>query len=233
MDATELKHKQEVIHRLISRIAEENHLSNSDLQPVYDGIYSVDEYVKTHPRIMWILKEPYDDYDDDGTYGGGWELYSALDNNNAWTNRTWQPMTYVTYGIQNKLHWQDMDWIRDDPSMIDSLKKVVLLNLSKLPNRPTSDNGYVQEQYNAYWRTVVLKQIENYDPNVIIFGNTFYMMQEDFPMQKRLENNGNPFMNIFECENRLLIDAYHPNQKMINRELYVNSIIDAVLTRFD
>lgn len=237
MNATELIEKQGLIHNLITRIAEDNNLSNPDLKPVYDGVYNVNAYVNSNPRIMWILKEPYDDFDNNGAYGGGWELYSALDNNDAWTNRTWQPMTYVTYGIHNRIHWQDMNWIRDDPSMIDCLKKVVLLNLSKIPNRTTSDDGYVQEQYNLYWKTIVLQQIEDYNPDVIIFGNTFYMMRDDLDIQnskiERVENASKPFMNIIDCEKKLLIDAYHPNQKTITRELYVNSIIDAVLTRFE
>jgi hypothetical protein len=49
---------------------------------------------------------------------------------------TWQPMAYTCYGIfQNFTRFDDMDWLRDDHAMCDSVKNVALVNIQKLPSK--------------------------------------------------------------------------------------------------
>ena len=37
---------------------------NRDLDPIYDGVVDPKIYAETKPRIAWVLKEPYDDFDE-------------------------------------------------------------------------------------------------------------------------------------------------------------------------
>ena len=41
---------------------------------------------------MWILKQSYDDMKEGKSYGGGWEVYGAFNNDDAFKNTTWIPI---------------------------------------------------------------------------------------------------------------------------------------------
>jgi len=44
-----------------------------DISPICDGIINIEQYLKSKYKILWILKEPYDEFDKDGKpCGGGW-----------------------------------------------------------------------------------------------------------------------------------------------------------------
>ena len=88
-------------------------------------------------------------------YGGGWEVYGAFNNDDAFKNTTWQPIIYSLFGIRNHKLYGDSDvpYIRDDKSMVDLLKDIAYINVDKRPGyRSTSDPFYngakeIQEQY--------------------------------------------------------------------------------------
>ena len=77
---------------------------------------------------MWILKQPYDDMKKGKPHGGGWEVYGAFENSDAHTNMTWQPIVYSLVGIR-KTNYNDMPYIRDDKSMLEVLKDVLISNI--------------------------------------------------------------------------------------------------------
>ena len=164
--------------------------------------------------------------------GGGWCVYEAFDNANAWSNPTWQPMIYATYGILNQKHWREMDWIRDDKSMVDCLKETAYINISKMPGLLQSGDADIKRYYDL-WRPILLEQIQLYQPQVIIFGNTFKYFKHDLvgddakPFQTT-DNEKGCYLSQYQSKGMLLLDAYHPNQKMVTREEYVESIILAV-----
>ena len=51
--------------------AKELGISTDDLWPLPDGVFNIEGYCQSSPRIMWILKQPYDDMKDGKPYGGG------------------------------------------------------------------------------------------------------------------------------------------------------------------
>lgn len=178
---------------------------------------------------MWVLKEPYDETEGGCPSGGGWNLFDAFDNGNAWANRTWRPIIYAMYGLFNGKHWQDMDWIRDNKQMAKVLKRIAYLNISKMPALTQTDDGRLQELY-ALWRPVLLRQIEVYDPQAIVFGNTFRYFKEDLTPDAAQPDRvyGSNAFSTYARRGRLLIDAYHPNQRILSREAYVDGLIDII-----
>ena len=66
ISAEELTKAQVEIHNKIEILAKENGLTNESVEPIPDGVYDADKYLSTSPRIMWVLKEPYDDFDSEG-----------------------------------------------------------------------------------------------------------------------------------------------------------------------
>lgn len=58
-----LKAAQEGLHREIYTLAKSAGLSNDEVEPIVDGVYDMAAYLSS-TKIMWILKEPYDDFKD-------------------------------------------------------------------------------------------------------------------------------------------------------------------------
>lgn len=230
MTAEELRRAQEVIQNKILNCANKNNLTNENFLPIYDGVYDADKYLASTPRIMWILKEPYDDFTSEGKpTGGDWMIYEAFDNKDAWKNRTWRPMIYATYGILSDSNYREMDDISDNRDMINVLKQVAYINISKMPAYSKSDDNDIQIKYNI-WKPILMEQIALYNPQIIIFGNTFKYFKSDLlgnktEPTKRIDG----VIHVYEKDGKKLFDVYHPNQKIINHELYIDSIIKSCL----
>ncbi len=232
MTITELEQAQAEIIEEIYSFAERVGLSNDNIEPIPDGVYSAEKYLLAPTQIMWILKEPYDDFDENGEpYGGGWNLFGAFDNDDAWSSRTWQPMIYSMYGLFNNQKWEDMDWISDDKSMVNVLKQIAYINISKIPASTATNDNSLWDKYNL-WKDILSKQIAIYAPKIIIFGNTFRYFKDDLVgadtnPKKSIEG----IVDLYENGGVKYLDTYHPNQKMVERGAYVDSIIEACLMR--
>lgn len=230
MTATELNEAQRRINEKIVQRAKDYHLLTDDIWPIYDGINDVCKYLSSSPRIMWILKEPYDDITKDGMpIGGDFNLYSCFDKDDAWKNKTWQSMTYVTYGIYNKCKYNDMDWIRNEKKMVDILKQIAYINVSKMPGYTKSDYNCIKKKYEI-WKPILLEQISIYNPNIIIFGNTFNFFKSDLVGDDSEPIKKDDTLYVYEKNEVRYIDTYHPLQTKIKRELYVNRIIESCIS---
>ncbi|MBO4720456.1 MAG: hypothetical protein J5658_11360 [Prevotella sp.] len=230
MDAKTLKELQAGMSERINGRAKELGLVNDKSEPVTDGVMDIDEYLKSSPRIMWVLKEPWDDIDENGIpCGGGWDMSEVFEKDDAWKNRTWQPIIYASYGITNRCLWKDMDWIRDDTRMANVLKKIAYINVSKMPGYTKSDGEKIRSAY-SNWRDVLLEQIKMYEPQIIIFGYTFELFKNDLMgMDTEPIYREDGVIHVYEKDGAKLLDVYHPNQRIISRELYIDSIIKQCL----
>lgn len=230
VDAKELEKLQAEMSDRINCKAKELGLVNEKCEPVTDGVMNIGEYLKTSPRIMWVLKEPWDDVDENGIpCGGGWDMSEAFGNDDAWKNRTWQPIIYASYGIINRCLWKQMDWIRDDTSMAEVLKRIAYINVSKMPGYTQSEDEKIRLAY-SQWREILQEQIKMYEPQVIIFGYTFDLFKEDLvggDAEPKHRDDG--VIHVYEKEGVKLLDVYHPNQRVISREKYIDSIIEQCL----
>lgn len=77
MTAKELKKAQEDIDDQVKKQAETKGLTsgNYGCQPIRDGIADEEAYLESGLKVAWILKEPYDDFNENGMpCGGGWSL---------------------------------------------------------------------------------------------------------------------------------------------------------------
>lgn len=235
MTISEIRDGQARIEKEISRIAEANGLNTEDREPITDGVGNIQCYLESHPRVAWILKEPYDDERPDGyVFGGGWSVAELFTKPECWGKMppTWRRVIYVMHGLTNGLKYSEQDNIRNNPSMKRALESVAWINLSKMPARRYS-NRLFKEAYKLYWRSIVLEQIKLYDPEVIVFGNTLSVCREDFiaedlsPMERVLNENGRCFINVYRHDGRLLLDAYHPAIRY-SEAFYVDSLIDTI-----
>ena len=232
MKTNELELAQTRLNKKVEDMAAAAGLSNDDVDPITDGIYDAAKYLAARRRVMWVMKEPYDEIIDGKPMGGGWNLAKGcFAKDDAWANPSWQPIIYSMYGLKHDLRWDRMDWIRDDKSMADILQEIAYINVSKMPNLSSSDDGHIGECYH-FWKPLLFEQIETYDPEVIIFASTFGHFRND--LQPDLQKVGEVSFNkvwagtAYRWNGKLLLDVYHPNNRTITREVYVNSIIEVI-----
>jgi hypothetical protein len=232
----ELQKFQNEMRDKIKTRAKELNFDPNRVEPIFDGVCDIEQYLSSSPKIMWILKEAYDSWDDQGPVGGGWEIFNDWAKpekfDSVTSNKTWNPMMYILNGIKNGEKWDDMSWTWQDPNMLKLLTGSAYINLSKMPGY--SKSGDMVDKFNA-WQDIVLEQIEGYAPDVIIFGNTLNNI-----WQSPLCDNGDATrlevdekVGVYRNKKgQLLIDAYHPNQKRLKQHAYVDSIVAMVRKYF-
>ena len=137
MSASKLLSVQSDLHNCISLHAVELGYDPAKVEPIYDGVVDAEAYLASKPKIMWILKEPYDDFDAKGTpQGGGWTMFkdfgagdtlaNALNRNAALRN-----VTYASYAIQSSAaSYSVLPWITDAPKEYErAIKSIAYANM--------------------------------------------------------------------------------------------------------
>jgi len=197
-------------------------------QPIYDGVVDPSVYCAAPARILWILKEPWDE---DDCSGGGWSIAHDLLNIRATEmakKRTFQPIIYTTYGIFNRIwNWDDMPYIRDAPEIALLLRSIAFINAKKLPGFKRSNNEQILTAYNAA-REVILRQIHAYDPDYIFacrphisaILHDLGVLAADIKTHESLR--------YARIGRSTYFDVYHPGQTTITRDRYINDILQVV-----
>lgn len=244
MTAKEIETVQILLQKLIELKARNLYGDYVDSpMPIYDGVGSPEKYSSSKIKVMWVLKEAYDDFDEFGApKGGGWEVYEQWGDESKLKEvtsvRSWQPIMYVLRALFEDKNWDDIAWIRDErEEYVEALRSCAYININKMPAGKTS--GDLSESFNI-WCDVINAQILAYAPDVIIFGNTMSYFQDQSYMNKYerteyhdLEGVAPAGIATIGNKRTLLINAYHPNQKSITRQEYVDSILAAIRLHYD
>lgn len=198
-----------------------------DAAPITDGVYNVKEYLNSKPKILWLLKEPY--CEGDGT-GGDWDLAEEAEKHKWFfpliKNPTYSTMAYTSHSLLENLKYDDEPWLNEKDDVVNkSLIKVAHININKMPGWTRSTWSGVANQYRV-WKAIIFKQIEAINPEIIICGNTFSILQDDLSVDElnRVEVKPGISFISYAYGSKLIIDAYHPAQSQITRETYVDSI---------
>jgi hypothetical protein len=228
MNIIEFKKKEAEIKLLIGKLADEA----ADRYPIYDGINNIEEYVNSKYKILFVLKEPYDEKDGEG---GGFSILNVIEKENYGRSfKTYYPLIYISYGILNDFTlYADMPDIQPNFKYMNSyLHKVAHINISKLPslNRAKTIFSDIQEAYNKDLENdrIILKQIDAYNPDIIIGCGIGEILTEDLGLYYDATNacQSRKYPNI------LYVEAYHPAQFSITSEKYVDPIIQSVQSWF-
>ena len=129
--------------------------------PIYDGVADIKAYISSNPKIMWILKEPYDDFTSTGkARGGDWYFTEHFKNTNVWKDQDmWKLMIQINYAIRNNLKWKELDYIENNSEMAEELKKTAYINISKMPANTISPNDHIRTCY-TIWKKILFEQID-------------------------------------------------------------------------
>jgi hypothetical protein len=78
----------------------------------------------------------------------------------------------------------------------------------------------------------LFKQIETYNPDIIIGGNTLgYFFNEMGILLNQFTDSGSVYY-YKNNDGKLFINTYHPAQTKLDRETYINEILSAVKNKF-
>lgn len=219
----ELDKKVEEIDNLLEEIGKTHSKT-----VVYDGIANTKRYLKSKYKILWILKEANDP---DGEES--WDLRNlmndAIEDGGLATNMvsTFKDIIYTSYGLLNGFkQWDDIEYIDDNNSVADVLKDIAFINISKFPGGSTSNEKDLEENYQIF-KNIVLKQIKEFSPQIIICGNTCKFIEEDLDLSD-MEFVKEDAIWYYLSSKRIVIDAWHPAQRQLTDQKYCDSIIDAV-----
>ena len=196
---------------------------------IHDGIVDFTQYNKTSPKILWILKEA-------NSSESGWTMREALNDlkeksgglKTGWAN-TFTSIIYTTNGVFTGEDWDSMGNFHQDQSIIEVLQKVAYINVKKVPGGSNADWNLIKEYYSEN-KTALHQQIQLINPEIIIFGGTYNFFDDDFfelfgELEAHVENNS---LHIYQNKDYLLLNAYHPNNRVIKHSTYCNLILEAV-----
>ncbi len=198
--------------------------------PIYDGMFNVVQYASSSPRILWVLKEPYDG--GAACEGGDWILTgdSKSDEISRW--RAFQPICYINYGIWKGEHdWNNMPWLRDSEEIRFGLKKTALINISKLPGLKTSPRDRIVAAYQRH-RELILDQIRTYSPNIIFACDPHAnLILREFGFAEPQWQWFESAASVQVLAEQRLVWVGHPSSRA-NRAAYINNAIKAATDDF-
>mgnify|MGYP005862883465 CR=1 FL=1 len=191
--------------------------------PIFDGIVNETKYQNSKVKIMWVLKDANSTGENES-----YDLRDAINNlktengiRKDWA-KTFSNIVYVTDGILNQTEWDDIPFPKDEPEIVNVLKQIAYVNIKKVGGGSNSVESELQEHFEKS-KNLLIDQIEEFNPDVIIFGNTYRFFKNELNLNQ---------MNVFgTCHatakaDRIYIDAYHPNARVSGKD-YFEDILKA------
>lgn len=235
MNNSELKAKQQAMcGKMDQRAIELGY--DDDIAPVYDGVHDFEGYLDSKLKIMWVMKEPYDDRTEDGQpKGGGFDMTDF-----TLKLPMFRTMAQIIYGIINEKYFDNIP--EPDEEMLNLLQTTAYINICKMPGLSTSHISALRKKM-LDWQDILHEQVEDtYNPDIIILGNTYENLMEghlgDNPKTDWIGEASCPGITaVFKTKSgRVIVDAFHPSpmrkcsKHEITDEVYINTIIKGVLT---
>lgn len=180
-----------------------------------DGIINIEKFSMISPKILWILKEVNHDGDLDN-----WDMTEILKDIKReygikkGFERTFAQIVHLSYGIINKKSWTEVPYHYDEPSIIDVLTQIAFLNVKKTAGSSIIHYSSLENAYKQN-KDLLFEQINEINPDIIIYGGTFNLFKDD---KETMINN----------KNIKHISAYHPSQRSITHELYYNDVYNQI-----
>ncbi len=202
----------------------------------HDGVAFPEFYLESNRRVMWVLKNSYDDSDEDGNpVSDGqdirdWFCDEALEL--AAHKQIFVKMALASYCIQTDIPYSE-ELLSDKAKIMQALKAIALVDLSKLPGGKTISDKELKKEF-SYFQNIVSAQIDLYKPDVVIFGNTLHLCHQLFPglnysePDEVYESDGNCLVRSFSdfLNNCTYIEAYHPSYPL-SYEDFAGTIVNA------
>ncbi len=220
MNSLELESKQSSLHARILARAIELDYNPDKIKPIYDGVVDWDGYLKAPLKLCWVLKEPYDDKDENGNPASrGWTMFKDFVREGRLVrtvnaDTTFRNVACVSWALLSGVsRHADIPRIPDKPEVAESLLRVCYLNTGKMPAATTTSREQLQKIHDE-WRDIVLDQIKLADPDLLIFGGTLDVWAADFGIDLAHPlahgRNGGTVVDVHSWRGKRVLYADHP-----------------------
>lgn len=216
----------------INKVVEEKIVDPSKRRsPILDGVVDPETYVNSDRRILWFLREPYDERDNGKASGGEWSLVDWIKEDLVRASRikTYQTIGYITHGVLDHIHdWDEMDWISESEKIRSRLLSIALINTSKLPGLTSSNYGEIAQAFEQNG-PILHDQIEAFRPDVIFAcAPAVHRLKEDLADPGTEWSEFGMASAVMLRDRTKLVWVYHPSARK-NRRSYVNDAIRATV----
>jgi len=209
------------IQKLFDAIPE----SDTGNKPVRDGIVNAEEYAKAHLKVLWVLKEANDEKNQ-----GGWDFKNFLSNGkfkgySKWKS-TYSLLLRVMYGVSHGFsEWSTLPNVDEIDSKI--FESMAYINLKKIPGGSQANPVKIAQAYQQS-KELILKQIESFKPDVVIFcGMTMHLLSADLGIDKNSIDKSCKYAHCVKVKSTIYINTYHPAQRRIKHRVHYEAIIEA------
>lgn len=212
----------------------EEYESSFDEGTIIDGVIDAESYLNSKIKIAWFLKEAYSNEKD------GYHIMKHLGQDDAYESffkniatQTWHPIIYVSYGALNEFtFYDDMYYIRDRPEMCDVIQNIAIINANKMPSITGTYTLHknLTEGFDSF-KELIQQQIQVLQPQVHIFCNTFHLYKDLFNLTDSEIVSQSDYLKkctVYYKEDKLFLDVYHPANRILDRETYVDQIIESI-----
>lgn len=208
--------------------------------PIVDGIINVEKYAIAKTRILWVLKEPYS-HKNDWNYQGYLSIRD-IEAKKGTKNETlkyeiFRRILYISYGLINNKEYANLP-LAEEKEVYSIGEEIAYINIKKTGGTDKSDDKEIQKSYELN-EGLLLKQIEEYKPHILIFGNTLkYFNTEKLKgigwdlskKNKQILDKKTHNTHFYPLsKKKLCINAYHPSYWSVTRDVYCSEIINAGL----
>ena len=181
---------------------------------ITDGVVSWEDYIKSNPKILFVLKEVNSDE-------SNWDLREFI--RDGARNYTWNNITRWIIGIRNinqNYNWQEIEKISEQERK-EVLKSIAAINLKK-----ETGGGAVADNDTVYKHAIndkdfLKEQVVIYDPELIICCGTSYAFFDSVyngrDVKWEITSNGVWYVRD---NNKVIISYNHPEARVSPNFLY-------------
>ncbi len=171
---------------------------------VKDGIIDPMRWARAKPKVLFILKESYND---DESNLEGWDLRNEHEIKEGGFNVTFREAAHWAYCVLNNQN--STTGIKGTNKIYDALCSTAIINVKKVLGTKTSDPedlAFYAERYGD----LLIKQVNLINPDIVICGSTWDLIKPLIPhdhigdllYREKDNNSGRLFINFWHPANR-------------------------------
>lgn len=203
------------------------------LLPIVDGIINIEKYIKAKYKILWLLKEVHDEWvtvkETGEKRNGGWDLVHDM-----YDKMTIDEIKDRKLLVAKRIMEAVYRLLPEAENNLEAFKSIAYVNIKKIPGGRFSFQNEIEKAYNEH-KDLLKEQIETYNPDIIICGNTLPYLSMDNYFKKINRNTFGKNLKSRYCYyalgDRLYINTFHPAYKPANYEFWtkcIENIVNAV-----
>jgi len=192
---------------------------------IYDGIADLNKYLSSEKKILFLLKESYETK---GCYK--WQVGKIYEPNKIRKYPTLKRIGYIVHGVRNNILYESIIKASNIVLAAD-IESIAWVNINKIAAKSRSEHNLTKKY--LIWKEIIKEQIDVFDPEIVICGNTLQYIKNDFDItaENKINTSNFKYINSAYCKkNTLYIQMVHPAMVLNkeNEKILVNDIVSLI-----